>query len=343
MKVKIILFITCCSLLALLQVHGQAEKVAVFEEFGQPEGIYFGNDCIYVLEKTNIFVYNPQDYKFITKFGKKGEGPGEIKKNPFGSPMAVTPYNDKVYISNFGKLSIFSKTGEFIKEYKISPFDNFLPFGKKYICLSTTPKEENSQKIVLTIFLADQNLKKGKMIYKSDFEVGPTASLNFPMTPFYPVIDKNKLFVIAGIHGFAIDAFDENGEKKYRIKKDYKRLKLPSSYKDKTLKWFKTDPNMKQFYEFFKNRISFKDYYPPIYTMFADNGKLYVITNQVKKEQRECIVMDQEGNEKKRIYLPVPENYGFDAEFHVTISDNWFYKLEENIDEETWELYRIKI
>jgi hypothetical protein len=53
--------------------------------------------------------------------------------------------------------------------------------------------------------------------------------------------------------------------------------------------------------------------------------------------------MDQEGNEKKRIYLPVPENYGFDATFYVTISGNWCYKLEENIDEETWELYRIKI
>lgn len=181
------------------------------------------------------------------------------------------------------------------------------------------------------------------MIYKSDFEVGPTASFNFPMTPFYPVIDKNKLFVIAGIHGFAIDAFDENGEKKYRIKKDYKKVKVPSSYKDKTMKWFKTSPTLKQFYEIFKNRISFKDYYPPIYTMFADNDKLYVITNQVKKNQRECIVMDREGNEKKRIYLPVPENYGLDAAFHVTISDNYFYKLEENIDEETWELYRIKI
>jgi hypothetical protein len=343
MKVKIILFTACWCLLALLQAQAQAQKVAVFEEFGQPEGIYFGNGYIYVHERTTIFVYNPKDYKLVTKFGKEGAGPGEIKKNPFGGPMPVTPYNGKVYISNFGKLSIFSKTGEFITEYKINPFENFLPFGKKYICISTAPKEGNNKKIVLTLFLADENLKKGKMIYKSDFEVGPNANFDFPMTPFYPVIDKNKLFVIAGIHGFAIDAFDENGEKKYRIKRDYKRLKVPSSYKDKTLEWFKTDPIYKRFYGFYQSRITIKDYYPPIYTMFADNGKLYVMTNQSKKEQRECIVMDQEGNEKKRIYLPVPESYGMDVTFHVTISDNYFYKLEENIDEETWELYRIKI
>ena len=83
MKVKIILFTACWSLLTLLPVQAQAEKVAVFEDFGQPESIYFGNGFIYVQEKTTIFVYNPKDYQLVSKFGKEGEGPGEIKKNPF--------------------------------------------------------------------------------------------------------------------------------------------------------------------------------------------------------------------------------------------------------------------
>ena len=53
--------------------------------------------------------------------------------------------------------------------------------------------------------------------------------------------------------------------------------------------------------------------------------------------------MDHKGNEKKRVYLPIRENYGFDYTFHFMFNDNYFYKLEENIDDETWELYRIKI
>ena len=341
MKVKIILFLTCWSLLMLSPL--QAKKVAVFDEFGQPASINVGNGFIYVQEKTSIFVYSLKDYQFVTKFGKEGEGPGELKINPFGGPMIIEPYNDKVYITSMGKLSIYSKTGEFIKEYKVNPFDSFYPFGSKYVCLSTTPKDKDSQEVVLALFIADENFKKDKLIYKSDFEVGPNFKWDFPITPFYPDTDGDKLFVIAGIQGFAIDAFDQNGEKLYTIKKDYNRIKIPSSYKDETLKWFKKAPNFKELYEFFKARISFKDYYPPIYAMYADNGVLYVLTNKLDKDQRECIVMDLKGNEKKTVYLPVPENYGMDYSFHFTIKDNFFYKLEENIDEETWELITIEV
>jgi hypothetical protein len=341
MKVKVLFFLTCWCLLTFLQL--QAKKVAVFDEFGQPVSINVGNGCIYVQEKTNIFVYKLENYQFVAKFGKEGEGPGELKINPFGAPMTVDTYNDKVYITSLGKLSIFSKTGEHIKEYKVNANDNFYPFGKKYVCLSTAPKDKNSQELVLALFLADENFKKDKIIYKSDFEVGPNLRWEFPITPFYPDVDGDKLFVIAGIQGFAIDAFDQNGEKLYTIKRDYKRIKIPSSYKDETLKWFKKAPNFKEFYEFFKTRISFKTYYPPIYGMYADNGTIFVLTNKLDKDQRECIVMDLKGNEKKRVYLPVPENYGMDFSFHFTIKDNDFYKLEENIDEETWELIRIEI
>ncbi len=129
----------------------------------------------------------------------------------------------------------------------------------------------------------------------------------------------------------------------YAIKKDYQRIKIPSSYKEETLNWFKKAPNFKDFYEFVKTRISFKDYYPPIYAMFADNGTIYVLTNKLAKDQRECMVMDLKGNEKKRVYLPVPESYGMDFNSLFTIKDNYFYKLEENIDEETWDLTRIEI
>ncbi len=341
MKRKVIFFIIFWGILSLL--HLQAEKVAVFEEFGQPESINIGNGYIYIQERTTVFIYNLKDYKFVNKFGKEGEGPGELKRNPFGGPMGVGPHNGKVYISSMAKLSIFSKTGEYIKENKVNPNDSYYPFGEKYVCFSTTPKEEDGQELVLALFLAEENLKKGKLIYKSDFEVGPNLKWDFPITPFYPGMDGDKLFVIAGIHGFAIDAFDQNGKKLYRIKRDYKRIKTPSSYKDKTLKWFETDPNYKQFYEFFKTRISIKDYYPPIYVMFVDNGKIYVLTNKLKKDQRECIVMDLKGNEKKRTYLPIRELYGMDFRFHFTIKNNYLYKLEENIDDETWELYKIKI
>ncbi|UCH98133.1 MAG: hypothetical protein JSV88_15125, partial [Candidatus Aminicenantes bacterium] len=276
MKTKIILFITCWGLFSLLSL--KAQKVAVFKEFGQPGSINIGNGCIYIQEKTTVFIYNLEDYKFVNKFGKEGEGPGELKINPFGAPMIVVPINNKVYVSSLAKLTIFSKTGEYLNEYRLNSSDTYFPFGEKYICFSTTPKEENSQKIVAAFFLADENLKKEKVIYKSDFELNQNSKIEFPITPFDPYINEDKLYIIAGIQGFAIDVFDQNGEKMYRIKRDYKRLKIPSSYKDKTRQWFQRDPNFKLIYEMLKSRISFKDYYPPIHSMIVNNGKIYVMT-----------------------------------------------------------------
>lgn len=324
-------------------VNVQAQKVAVFKEFGQPGSINIGNGCIYIQEKTTIFIYNLKDYKLVNKFGKEGEGPGELKINPFGAPMIVFPINNKVYVSSLAKLTIFSKTGEYLNEHRLNSTDTYFPFGEKYICFSTTPKEENSQEIVAAFFLADENLEKVKVIYKSDFEVNQDSKIEFPITPFDPSIDGDKLYVIDGIQGFAIDAFNQNGEKIYQIKRDYNRLKIPSSYKDKTRQWFLKHPDWKHLYEIFKSRISFKEYYPPIHSMIVNNGKIYVMTNKIEKDQRECIVMDLQGNELKRSYLPIPEQYGLDFNVYFTIRDNLLYKLEENIDEETWELYRIKI
>ena len=46
---------------------------------------------------------------------------------------------------------------------------------------------------------------------------------------------------------------------------------------------------------------------------------------------------------QKRIFLPIPELYGLDYSFHFIIFNGLFYKLVENIDDETWELYVTKL
>jgi len=341
MKAKLIVFLICLCFLFMLDVY--AQKVAVFKEANKPDSINIGNGYIYIQEKTTIFIYNLNNYKFVKQFGKEGEGPGELKINPFGAPMILTPHKDKVYISSLSKLSIFTKTGEYIKEYGFSSMDTYFPFGEKYVCFSTAPKEENSRNAVLAFFLAGKNLKKERVIYKSDFEVSQNTKINFPITPFDPYIDGDKLYVIDGIEGFAINVYNHQGKKINRIKKDYKQLKIPSAYREKTFTWFKQNPNYKQLFELLKNRISFKKYYPPIYSINVDKGKIFVTTNALVNDKRECIVMDLKGNEIKRVYLPIPEQYGMNFKILFAIKNNTFYMIEENMANETWELHRIKL
>jgi len=53
-------------------------------------------------------------------------------------------------------------------------------------------------------------------------------------------------------------------------------------------------------YEFIKTRIKIKDYYPPINAMIADNGKIYVLTNKMKKGAAGVYCYGFEGGMRKR-------------------------------------------
>ena len=77
--------------------------------------------------------------------------------------------------------------------------------------------------------------------------------------------------------------------------------------------------------------------------MNADNGRLYIFTSKMKDDLRECIVMDHRGKEIKRVFLFLPERYGMDFYDIFTITNNYFYRLIENVDDENWELHRTKI
>jgi len=320
-----------------------AEKLTVLDEVLKPEKFAVGNGYIYVLEKTTIHIYDQKTYKYVGKFGKQGEGPREIKKNMFGAPIGVIPHRGKVIITSSAKVSFFTATGKYIREQRVAQFDNFYPFGDRYICISQAEKKGNDATRVLALFIADKDLKKGKVIYKSDFEVGMNFKWEFPITPFYPSATDNKVFVIDGRNGFAINIYDKAGNKTGRIFKKVEKIKIPDSFRKKTIKWFKTNPNYKKAWDFFKTKIAFKKYYPPIHNMFANNNKLYIFTNTMKDDLRECIITDFNGKEIKRKFLYSPENYGMDFKFMADLENNYYYWIVENEDDETWELYKENI
>ena len=335
------LFLICFLLLLLLDIH--AQKVAVLKELNNPDSIKVGNGFIYIQEKTTIYIYSLDKHNLVYQFGKEGEGPGELKINPQGTPLVLTPFKGRVYISSLSKLSIYTKTGVFIKEQKFSSMDIIIPFQEKFICFSPAPMEKNNRKMVMAFFLADEHLRKGKIIYRSDFEISQNSKFVFPLTPFDPFVYGDRVYFVDGINGFSIKVFDLSGKLANHIRKEYSRRKIPSSYKDKTLTWFKTNPNFRQYFELIKDRIVFKRHYPPILTIYVERGRIYAITNTFQNHQRECIVMDLHGNQIRRIFLPISEQYGLDFKVLYTFNEGIFYRISGNPHHETWELYKIRL
>lgn len=119
---------------------------------------------------------------------------------------------------------------------------------------------------------------------------------------------------------------------------------MNAGYRKKTLNWFQKDPAWKNIYPYFKDRISFRDFFPPIREINVDSDRIYALTYVFNGEGlRECIILDLQGEEIKRVFLPVRPNYGMDFNAVYTFHDGRFYHLKENFDEETWELHRLPL
>ena len=165
----------------------------------------------------------------------------------------------------------------------------------------------------------------------------------FPFTPFFPLSFKNRVYIPFGKEGFVIRIFDDTGKHLYKIEKKHTPIKVSSAYKEETIKSFKINPNFKQFWDFLKNQISFKKFYPPIQELAVDSDRIYIFTYKLKGANTECIIMDLKGNELKRIFVPYPQSYGMDFQFPSMVYNQNFYLLVENEDEEVWELHRYSL
>ncbi|NIM15917.1 MAG: hypothetical protein GTO45_28285 [Candidatus Aminicenantes bacterium] len=337
MKIKKILTFVFV-ILFLSTILLQAKKIATLEDIMRPDAMEMGNNRLYITERATIYIYSLEDFRLVKKFGKEGEGPREFRIIPFGPPLAAEPYNDKIYVSSDAKVSVFTKDGEFIKETRAAPFKVFIPFMDKYLTTGVTT--DDKKQTVLSVNLYNEKFENVKEVYASDIQVGPSFSWNFPMNSFAFVPYKNRFYLVFGKEGFVIDVFDKTGTKLYRIKKDYKPLKVLEEYKNKTLNWFKNSPNYKQTWDFFKTRISFKTHYPAIRDMDVTDDRIYVLTYKKQNGNSECIIMDLQGKEIKRVFVPCPDMYGMDFYPKYYYYKRAFYTLVENEDDEVWELHR---
>lgn len=314
-----------------------AEKLATLPEILKPFHLSVDDQQFYVSENTTIFIYSLKDFKLKKKFGKMGEGPQEFRRPQGGSGIMIIPQKDSLVINSMGKVSFYSKEGNFINEIK-SPvtaqyMSMFQPIGKHFVGLSFKMGENQTMDLTLNIY--DNKLKKIKEIHKQPFF--KQGKMTFPVIPPLIYVSDNKI-VTAGEKEFIVKIYDADGKKITTITREYKLLKVNDDYKEGVLDSFKTNPDTKQFYEFFKNMIKFSDDFPAIQVFFVDNQKVYIQTYLKKDGRYEFFIYNFKGELLKRLFLPVEYLDGLRA-CPTYIKDNKLYQVVENIDEEVWELH----
>jgi hypothetical protein len=104
-------------------------KVVELPDILKPHLIVADKDQLFIVEDTSILVYSLKDFSLLKKFGKRGEGPGELKQ--FISGIDIQP--DFILVNSIGRLSWFDRSWHFLKQQNdTSMGHNYKIVGKHY-------------------------------------------------------------------------------------------------------------------------------------------------------------------------------------------------------------------
>ena len=333
---KKIILILLFVLLTRFVMPGNMETVKIpLPDLVNPHALAVDENQIYISEGAAVYIYSFKDFKLIKKFGKEGEGPAEFKTKAFEVIIQPT----RLLINSAGKVSYFTKAGDFISEFKtLAPDMRLKPFGDRFVS-SRTLMVEGTFFVVVNLY--DSKLELIKEIYRllREVQVGGKGTTVFahPL-PYYAVDDR---LLIARGTDLRIEALDIDGKPLYAVTYDYKKIKVTDADKKEVLEYMNTNAEIKPYLEMIKP-IQFPDYYPAIRNYYPADSKIYVITYKKEGEKNECLMFDMKGKFLKQVFLPYVYMNVID-EYPTAIKGGKLLQLVDNDETQEWELHLTNI
>lgn len=326
---------------ALVPAKDMAKKTVVLKEITNPDVLFADENQLYVPQGASIFIYSLKDYKLVKSFGKAGEGPQEFKVPPnFGYPLIIDAQTENLIITSLGRLSYFSKKGDFVRQENLPPQIRsgamIQPLGKNYFFL-TYARDENKT-VYTTIQMAGLQFDNQKEIFRVKHYMQPGAkirpvrqAMNF-QTDF-----KCNHLVLDSTDG-KLHVFGPDGKKKTTISPELKPVPVSAADKKSILNFFQTDPRLKPMWPRLKDRIEIDGHFRLIqFTNIAD-CKIYVSTYEKKDGKTLHLVYDKNGKLLQKVYLPMKFRSPTLA-FPMAFKNDTFYQLVDNEKTENWELH----
>ncbi|MEN8221626.1 MAG: hypothetical protein ABFR36_00095 [Acidobacteriota bacterium] len=315
-------------------------ETITLEEVLSPDSIFVSSDRIYITEGATIHIYSKSDKKYLGKFGKKGEGPGEINASRRGGlSFGLNIVKNNLFIHNRSKVMFFDKAGKFLKEKKLTGgfIRGLIPVGDNFVARSFKIGENRSRTQSLTIY--DKNFKKIS-------EVAGRSNVEFTRGSFVKIYFDANIFNIRAHKGiiylnssrdFVIERYSDKGKNITPIKLDYKLMNVSGARKDRIKSYFKNDSRFSGFWERIKDMFEVADQYPAIKKLFITGNRIYAQTFKRTDSGDEFYILDLKGKVLNRMYIAVGAKNILE-DYPYFIENRTSYILNENEDEEEWEL-----
>ena len=282
------------------------------EETGLVDIDYFDIDSEGNLYIVNIVTTEPKyklvlkfdrKGKFISSFGRKGQGPGEVQ---FVFYFGIDS-QDRIIISDHKnkKVLFFSKDGGLIKEtaYGLN-FSTMFPLeNEKYLFVRTLTDLEN-KRLSRSLRICNSKFEGRKELdvyYYSD----PSKGMRVSSDIFEWRIFNRNIYAVNEQRGYEILMYDLDGNLKRKIKREYTPLKYPEDLKKRYIERYGTT-----------RKIYFPDNLPPFQSFFGDDeGRLFVMTYEKGEKPGEYVfdIFNSEGVFVLRKNLIILNNWDLQA------------------------------
>ena len=218
--------------------------------------------------------------RFLSSFGGKGEGPGELQMPIFQKISA----NGELAIPDSGKrkIFVFDREGRLLREIPIEPrlrqaTDRLVPldntrFLYRRVEFDATRPGARAAFIYSVVDHEYSEIKELDRILAQDAE--GAAKFRYPFHFIRWALSGDRIYLANDERGYEIRAYDFNGALVRRVRKEGPPVKYPEDMKQDVLKKIDTPP-----FAFLKAKIAFADPAPPYQHIWADDeGRTYVVT-----------------------------------------------------------------
>jgi len=279
--------------------------------------------CLFEKSRENCIFKFGNNGDFVTAFGRRGQGPGEL--NPL-SAMSIN-IHDEIIIQNIfqPKLLILSSDGNLIHEIPSPPN---LPSIKQmenenYFAYGTSWSGPGTGQMVWSILSPE--FEKIKDLEKQAIQ-GDGSKFVYERHISYAT--EENIYIGKKSQPYEVWVYDSEGDLKRIIKKDYEPIKISDEYKKERIKLRedmkkkgKAPPPAK---------LYFPEYWPAFKELFADEtGWLFVMTYEISSNPREFVydIFNPDGIFIGKMSL---DNYaGMYRPFPTKAKNNRIYCLRE--------------
>ncbi len=353
---KILLFLLIVLSLILISEAGNLQKAGKIKKniitsfdanFSYPTIGDIQNDKVYIFDlsrnDSSVSIYSIKNPELISKFGKKGRGPGE-----FLWITAIKAYNDKIWVQGAYKNDLFDKNGKLLKEIKNPPRSICYPMDNNRLVCSEKSFSKKGELIIKYFTYNTEDSKRVKL-YEFSHKTGqwktPEGKIKdmvYFVMPMVRVDEKNRRIIIGTPHkGLFFKFYDFAGKHIKDIKIIYEKNIMSEKIKKEYFKYLKSIMSEKEFNNSQKRfKYIFPKRYPPYSDFVISNGKIYVYANPIIDGKQKIMVI-QKGKIIKE--TTVPARIFDNPEIRFYIKNGIYYYLEFNDNAEKWDIYSIKI